>query len=213
MIRGERDTYTALDHNELLKDAKKEKTEFKKTISAECVNSDEDAGFVAEVIIRERELHPEFGIPDKPKEDWEKMAKANKDDFFVIRTLDGNRIGFTNIFTKKTKNMSGENVTVYKSEISILAEGDKRRGYGTEAMFELLDKVFEDHPDLENIFATIVETNEASLKLHKSLGFSESDIMFTPDIVREGSIKLAISREEWKEQREEVVKKLKSRES
>lgn len=57
---------------------------------------------------------------------------------------------------------------------------DKRyqgRGYGTEALKQLIDKVKTDYPDRNNILLSVEKHNESAIKMYESFGFIMTDYM------------------------------------
>ncbi len=209
MYRSESNIFKSLEKAESAEKNAQEVLNDSRKIRLKVPNCNKDISFIATVIDNAK-ANPFPKLNVKAKEDIEKVIKAGNAHFFIIETLDNKQIGITDLYYKIVKNSTDEEIKVYISEIGILEESDKGKKYGTEAMMNLLDYGFKEL-DLENIYATINEKNDKSMKFHESLGYSESKASFKPEIVKEHSKKYEISNEKWKEKRKEILKILATR--
>lgn len=212
MNKYESDAFMLSGKDELLEESAEKKFERTKKTNSRVADCDEDYSFIAEVINSDPD-------PDSPEMTGEKVQytiEEGKVMYYIVETLDGKPLGFTDFFHRQVKSIDGREVSgkdsmIIKSEIKILNEADRGKKYGTEAMFYLLDELFE-NSDKEYIYATIKEKNIRSRKFHESLGYTECQTSFEKEIVNEGSVKYVISREAWQERRKKILDKLNARE-
>jgi phosphinothricin acetyltransferase len=102
----------------------------------------------------------------------EKLAAAGGSDIVLVACRDGQVVGyaFSGPFRPRPAYAGTKEVSVY------LAAGARGRGVGRALYSELLARL-DAHPDVHTLVAVIALPNEASLALHRALGFEEVGVL------------------------------------
>lgn len=111
-----------------------------------------------------------FPVSKYEQEKWFESQMLNKNNLRFIIELEGKRIGLatiTNIDWKNRKACHG---------IKLYGEDIKRKGLGTDAVVTIMKYAFEEL-QINKLYSTILEYNEASLRLFEKCGWEREGIL------------------------------------
>lgn len=111
-----------------------------------------------------------FPVSKYEQEKWFENQVQNKNNIRYIVEVEENKIGLatiTNIDWKNRKACHG---------IKLYSDGVRCKGYGTDTVMTIMKYVFEEL-QLNKLYSTILEYNEASLSLYKKCGWSIDGVL------------------------------------
>lgn len=136
-----------------------------------------------------------FPAAVKHQEDWYQRVLADKNNLRFAIDFDGIFVGLVTLTDIDWKNRRA------KSGIRLTLDAPKQQGIATDALLTMLDYAFEEL-NLNRIFATIIEHNEASRRLHAKCGYHEEGLL-RQSVYKRGKyhdeIQLSVLKSEYKE--------------
>lgn len=106
----------------------------------------------------------------KHQEDWYQRVLADKNNLRFAIEFNGSFTGLVTLTDIDWKNRRA------KSGIRLTLDAPKKQGIATDALMSLLGYAF-DELNLNRVYATVLEHNKASRKLHAKCGYQEEGLM------------------------------------
>ena len=163
----------------------------------------EDIEFLREMInnaeIEKKVVDWSFPVSKYQQEKWYENQLENKNTIRYIIELDKKPIGLEIIANIDWKNRKASH------GIKLYADDVRGKGYGTDVLKTVMKYAFEEL-QLNRLYTTILEYNQASLKLHKKCGWSEEGIMKESVFKNNkyvNEIQMAILKEQYEEIKKE----------
>lgn len=100
----------------------------------------------------------------KHQEDWYQRILSDRKNVRFAVEYDGRFVGLVNLIEIDWKNRCAE------TSIRLTNKAPKRKGVGTDALISLVDYAFNEL-NLHRLYATIIDNNEISKKLHQKCGY------------------------------------------
>lgn len=134
----------------------------------------EDMEFLREMIndeeMEQNVVGWSFPVSKYEQEKWFESQIINKNNLRFIIEFEGKRIGLvtiTNIDWKNRKACHG--IKLYGNDV-------KRKGLGTDTVKTIMKYAFEEL-QINKLYSTILENNEASLKLYEKCGWDQEGVL------------------------------------
>lgn len=131
----------------------------------------------------------------KHQEEWYQRILGDKNNIRFAIDYSGSFVGLVTLTDIDWKNRRA------KSGIRLTLNAPKRQGIATDALITMLDYAFEEL-NLHRIYATIIEHNQASRKLHAKCGYREEGLL-RQSVYKRGryhnELQLSILKSEFKE--------------
>ena len=100
----------------------------------------------------------------KHQEDWYQRILLDRNNVRFAIEYEGNFAGLVNLSDIDWKNRCAE------TSIRLTKKAPKRKGIGTDALKSLVDYAFNEL-NLHRVYATIIDNNDISKKLHQKCGY------------------------------------------
>lgn len=136
-----------------------------------------------------------FPAAKKHQEDWYQRILGDRNNYRFAIDCGGIFVGLVTLTDIDWKNRRA------KSGIRLTLDAPKKQGIATDALMTMLDYVFEEL-DIHRVYATIIEYNHASRRLHAKCGYKEEGLL-RQSVYKRGEfhneLQLSILKQEYKE--------------
>lgn len=136
-----------------------------------------------------------FPAAKKHQEDWYQRILSDKNNIRFAIEFEGSFVGLVTLTDIDWKNRRA------KSGIRLTLSAPKKQGIATDALMAMLGYAFEEL-DLRRIYATIIEHNMISRKLHAKCGYKEEGLL-RQSVYKRGKyhneLQLSILKQEFEE--------------